>query len=119
MSAAVVRAERTRAPGLRSQVSSAPLGGTTSIREGLVAPGELIPRHTHSREDQCVYVVSGVLRLEIGTEVVEAPAGSYVIEPRGLSHAFWNPGSTPALVMEITSPGGFELMNRGRRLSTG
>jgi quercetin dioxygenase-like cupin family protein len=107
-SATVIRAEPTRAPGLRHRVSAGLLGGTTSIHEGLVAPGELIPPHTHAHEDQCLYVVSGALNLEIGGEFIEAPAGSYVIKPRGLPHAFWNPGSTPALMLEITSPGGFE-----------
>ena len=29
-------------------------------------------------------------------------------KPRGVPHAFWNPGSAPALALEITSPGGFE-----------
>jgi mannose-6-phosphate isomerase-like protein (cupin superfamily) len=95
-------------PGLRHRVPAGLLGGTTSIHEGLLAPGELIPPHTHAREDQCIYVVSGTIHLEIGGEFIEAPAGTYVIKPRGLSHAFWNPGTTPALALEITSPGGFE-----------
>ena len=107
-SATVISAEPARAPGLVHRVSAELLGGTTSIHEGLIAPGELIPPHTHANEDQCLYVVSGALHLEIGGEFIEAPAGSYVIKPRGLPHAFWNPGSTPALVLEITSPGGFE-----------
>ena len=107
-SATVISAEPARAPGLVHRVSAELLGGTTSIHEGLIAPGELIPPHTHAHEDQCLYVVSGAVHLEIGGEFIEAPAGSYVIKPRGLPHAFWNPGSTPALVLEITSPGGFE-----------
>jgi quercetin dioxygenase-like cupin family protein len=107
-SATLISAGPTRAPGLAHRVPAELLGGTTSIHEGLIAPGELIPPHTHANEDQCLYVVSGALHLEIGGEFIEAPAGSYVIKPRGLPHAFWNPGSTPALVLEITSPGGFE-----------
>lgn len=96
------------APGLRHRVSAGLLGGTTSIHEGLLAPGELIPPHTHANEDQCIYVVSGTVHLEIGGEFIQAPAGTYVIKPRGVPHGLWNPGSTPALMLEITSPGGFE-----------
>src|SRR5260370_21162182 len=107
-SATVIRAEQTAVPGLRHRVSAGLLGGTTSIHEGLVAPGELIPPHTHAHEDQCVYVVSGALRLVIDGELIDAPAGSYVIKPRGVPHAYWNPGTTHALVLEITSPGGVE-----------
>jgi hypothetical protein len=40
------------------------------------------------------------VHLQIGDQFIEAPAGSYVIKPRGLPHAFWNPGSTPALALE-------------------
>ena len=106
--ATVIRAEETGVPGLRHRVSASLLGGTTSIHEGLLAPGELIPPHTHAHEDQCIYIVSGTVSLEIAGELIQASAGSYVIKPRGLPHGFWNPGSTPALVLEITSPGGFE-----------
>jgi quercetin dioxygenase-like cupin family protein len=74
----------------------------------LLAPGELIPPHTHANEDQCIYVVSGTVHLEIGGELIQAPAGTYAIKPRGVPHGFWNPDSIPALVLEITSPGGFE-----------
>jgi quercetin dioxygenase-like cupin family protein len=98
----------TLTPGLRHRVSARLLGGTTSIHEGLIAPGELIPPHTHAHEDHCLYVVSGTVHLQIGGDLIEAPAGSYVIKPRGVPHAFWNPGSAPALALEITSPGGFE-----------
>src|SRR5215472_5662233 len=98
----------TRAPGLLHRVSAALLGGTTSIHEGVLAPGELVPPHTHANEDQCLYVVSGTVHLEVGGEFIEAPAGTYVVQPRGVAHGFWNPGSAPALALEITSPGGFE-----------
>jgi uncharacterized RmlC-like cupin family protein len=84
------------------------LGGATSIHEGLLAPGELVPPHTHAHEDQCIYVVSGTVHLQVGGEFIEAPAGGYVIKPRGVAHGFWNPGRAPALALEITSPGGFE-----------
>jgi quercetin dioxygenase-like cupin family protein len=109
LSATVIHSEPSPgAPGLRHRVSAGLLGGTTSIHEGLLAPGALIPPHTHANEDQCIYVVSGTVHLEIGGEFIQAPAGTYVIKPRGVPHGFWNSGSTPALVLEITSPGGFE-----------
>jgi len=53
-------------------------------------------------------MTAGTVHLEIGGELIRAPAGTYVIKPRGVPHGFWNPGSTPALVLEITSTGGLE-----------
>ncbi len=31
-----------------------------------------------------------------------------LIKPRGVPHAFWNPGDKPARLLEIISPAGFE-----------
>jgi len=34
--------------------------------------------------------------------------GSYIVKPRGIPHAFWNPGPEPARLLEIIAPAGFE-----------
>jgi hypothetical protein len=39
-------------------------------------------------QDHSLYVVSGTVHLQIGDQFIEAPAGSYVIKPRGLPHSF-------------------------------
>jgi hypothetical protein len=56
--------------------------------------------------------------LQVGGEFTEASAGNYVIKPRGVAHRFWNPGSTPALALEITSPGGFESYHHDMAAAT-
>ena len=40
-------------------------------------------------------------------------AGGYIIKPRNQVHAMWNAGSTPARMIEIISPAGFEGFFRG------
>jgi len=42
--------------------------------------------------------------VQIGDEVIEAGPGDLVLKPRGVRHAFWNPGDEPARVLEIISP---------------
>lgn len=106
--ATLVRGQGGDAMALVLRVSARRLAGAASIHEGVLAPDELVPPHTHTREDQCLYVVSGRVIVEVGNELVDAPAGSFVIKPMGLPHAFWNPAPSPAHVLEITSPGGFE-----------
>ena len=96
-----------RKPGLRHRVPAALLGGPPASTRGC-SPRASSSRHTHAHEDQCIYVVSGTVHLQVGGEFIEAPAGSDIIKPRGVAHGFWHPGSTPALALEITSPGGFE-----------
>ena len=66
----------------------------------------MIPPHTHTREDECSYVLEGELTCYVGGEVVLAPAGSYVVKPRGMPHAFYNAGTGTVRVMEILTPGG-------------
>ena len=45
---------------------------------------------------------------EIGDEVLSAGPGQLVRKPRGVWHAFWNASDTPARVLEVIAPGGFE-----------
>ena len=82
--------------------------GNLSVVEGVLAPGEYIPPHTHSREDEVTMVVEGRIVALVGDEQVEAGPGSFVLKPAGLMHAFGNPGSEPARVFELHAPGGLE-----------
>ena len=59
------------------------------IDEWTLAPGGLIPPHTHTREDECSYVLQGELACYVG----EVP------------HAFYNAGAGAVRVMEILTPG--------------
>lgn len=84
-------------------------GGAFAIGEHPLEPGVLAaPPHTHANEDEISYVLEGEIGVMIGEEVYRAPAGSYVLKPRGVPHAFWNPGPEPARIVEIFSPAGFE-----------
>lgn len=53
-------------------------------------------------------MISGLLGVQIGDEVREARAGETVVKPRGVQHAFWNPGDEPVRFVELITPGGFE-----------
>jgi uncharacterized cupin superfamily protein len=66
------------------------------------------PPHTHAREDECDFVLEGELTCDVGGEVVLAPAGSCVLKPRNVPHAFYNAGSETARVVGIITPGGIE-----------
>jgi quercetin dioxygenase-like cupin family protein len=83
-------------------------GGALSIVEWGLPPGQMIPPHTRTREHECNFVRQGELTCDVGGEIVVAPAGSYVLKPRGVPHALCNTGIEPVLVMEFLVPGGFE-----------
>jgi quercetin dioxygenase-like cupin family protein len=89
------------------KVEAGLLEGGLQVMEGLIAPQRIIPPHTHSREDECSYILAGELMFLVGDETLTASTGSYVIKPRGVPHAFWNISQEPARVMEIHVPGTF------------
>jgi quercetin dioxygenase-like cupin family protein len=90
------------------KVTAESFGGAFTIIEASIPPGEMIPPHTHAREDECAFVLEGELTLDVGGEVVVAPVGSFVVKPRGVYHAVCNTGTEPVRFLEFHTPGEFE-----------
>ena len=90
------------------KVTAEEFGGAFTITEAGLPPGEMIPPHTHTREDECNFVLEGELTFDVGGEIVLAPAGSFVLKPRGVYHAFCNTGTGPNRHLEMHAPGEFE-----------
>jgi hypothetical protein len=44
----------------------------------------------------------------LGDQLLEAGPGTLIFKPRNQWHTFWNAGDTPARMLEIISPAGFE-----------
>ena len=102
--------EGTRLPilDITHKVTTESFGGAFTIIEVGFPPGAMVPPHTHTREDECAFVLEGELTFDIGGEIVVAPAGSFVVKPRGIYHAFCNTGTEPNRHLEIHAPGEFE-----------
>ena len=88
-------------------------GPTTESRFAVVhhpiaAHALAAPLHRHRDEDEYSYVVEGTLGALLGSGVVIARPGTWVVKPRGQWHTFWNAGDTPCHIIEIISPAGFE-----------
>ena len=95
--------------GTRYVVAGEQTGGTLAVVEHDLGPRLLgAPMHTHEREDEISHVLSGRLGVQIGDEVLEAAPGDTVFKPRGIAHAFWNPGDEPVRFLEMITPAGFE-----------
>ena len=95
--------------GTRQVVAAGQTGGAFAVVEHDLAPRLLgAPTHTHEREDEISHVLSGRLGVQIGDEVLEAGPGDTVVKPRGIPHAFWNPGDEPVRFLEMITPAGFE-----------
>lgn len=81
-------------------------GGSFSLWEAEVPPGAGPPPHTHTREDEAFYVMSGELVIEY--EGDSAPhrvgPGGFFFGARNRRHAFHNPGDQPARVLILSAP---------------
>jgi quercetin dioxygenase-like cupin family protein len=95
--------------GMVHKIDGMRLGGNLLVMEGVIPPGTLIHPHTHTREDECSFVLDGELQYLVGDEVCTVGPGSYVPKPRGVRHAFWNATAKPARVMEMHTPATFDL----------
>lgn len=95
--------------GVRYLIRGAETGGRLAVVEHPLPPRALgAPMHTHEREDEISYIAEGTVGVQIGDEVYIASPGDTIRKPRGIAHAFWNAGDTPARLSEIITPAGFE-----------
>ncbi|MGY8685708.1 cupin domain-containing protein [Bradyrhizobium sp. UFLA05-153] len=65
------------------------------------------PLHTHSREDELVYVVQGQLIARVGDARVEVGPGAYAALPGGVPHTIEVVGDQATLLLSFV-PGGLE-----------
>jgi quercetin dioxygenase-like cupin family protein len=83
-------------------------GGAVSIVEHPFPVGALVPPHIHTREDEFSIVTEGEIGFRSGDQEVVLGAGGYITKPRNELHTMWNAGKTPARMIEVISPSGFE-----------
>jgi quercetin dioxygenase-like cupin family protein len=70
-----------------------------------VPPGSNVPPpHSHSDNEECVYVLAGTLRYSVGAETRDLTAGQTMSTPRGEVHAFSNPFAQTARALIVLSP---------------
>jgi mannose-6-phosphate isomerase-like protein (cupin superfamily) len=79
-----------------------------SISEWWLEPHTQGPgAHSHA-EDDIFYVVEGTMSILVGDRWVDAPRGSFVLAPSGVTHNFENRSSSRAGVLNFSIPGDFE-----------
>ena len=94
--------------GVAFKINGEDTGGALSIVEHPFAVGAMVPPHIHRLEDEISIVLEGEIGHRSEDQEVVLGAGGYIIKPRGEVHAMWNAGSTPARMIEVITPAGFE-----------
>lgn len=82
--------------------------GRCSILDNVTDPGAGPPLHTHAREDEWFYVMTGKYAVQVGKEVYRLKAGATAFGPRGVPHAFQCVSKEPGTMMTVFTPGGIE-----------
>lgn len=92
----------------RYKIRSKDTGGRLTLLEAIMQPGELIPPHTHTLEDEFTSVYKGSIGVRVGENDYTVPTRSVIFKPRGILHSMWNPTPEPAILFETITPAGFE-----------
>lgn len=80
-------------------------GAGSGMFELLVPPGARVPpAHSHSNNEEILYVLEGTLRYSVDGEIRDLKPGERMYTPRGSVHAFSNPHDSPARALIILTP---------------
>lgn len=79
--------------------------GSLGMFELTVAPGANVPPpHSHSLNDECVYVLEGKLRYSVDADTRDLVPGEAMFSRRGSVHRFSNPFDIAARALIVQSP---------------
>ena len=90
---------------IRYLVDGTVSGTATGMFELTVGPGARVPpAHSHSGNEEIVYVLEGKLRYSVGDETRDLGPGDRMHTPRGVVHAFSNPHEDTARALIMLTP---------------
>lgn len=82
--------------------------GQYSISEWWLEPFSKGPGAHRHDEDDVFFVLEGTMSFLIDDQWHDAPKGSFILAPGGVTHDFENRGSVRAGVINFSAPGNFE-----------
>ena len=80
-------------------------GGDWAVVEWRVRAGDEPPIHTHTREDEAIYVLEGAITAYVGDEKIEVEAGSYAALPMNVPHGLTVRGEEVRLLVTLEPAG--------------
>jgi quercetin dioxygenase-like cupin family protein len=90
--------------GIRYLVDGSATAGL-GMFELTVPPGAMVPPpHSHTSNEEIVYVLEGTLRYTVGDDTRDLRPGQSMTTPKGAVHAFANPTTSVARALIVMSP---------------
>jgi uncharacterized cupin superfamily protein len=75
------------------------------VFELTVPPGSNVPPpHSHTKNDECIYVLEGTIRYSVDAETRELSTGEHMFSPKGSIHQFSNPFEQAARALVVQTP---------------
>ena len=89
---------------VRYLVDGAQKGGLGLFEMTVPAGAHVPPPHSHTNNEECVYMLEGVLRYSVDEETRDLKPGEWMSTPRDSVHHFSNPGSETARALVMLTP---------------
>ena len=90
--------------GIRYLIDGSAAGGL-GVFELQVPPNSMVPPpHSHTLNEECVYVLEGTLRYAVDDDARDLRPGDWMRTPRGSVHQFSNPHPEPARALIVMTP---------------
>ena len=89
---------------IRYLVEGAQEGGLGLFEMKVPRGAHVPPPHSHANNEECIYMLEGVLRYTVGEETRDLKPGDWMSTPRGSVHHFDNPGSETARALVMLTP---------------
>jgi len=90
--------------GIHYLIDGTATGGMGVFELTVPAGSNVPPPHSHTRNEECVYVLEGVLRYSVDGVVRDLAPGEWMFTPRGSVHHFSNPHSGKARALIVLTP---------------
>lgn len=94
--------------GVLCKVRAEQTDGAYSVLQLNLYPGQGAPRHVHYREDEILLVAAGACEVQYNGETHIVGTGGVIVLPKGIPHAFRNPGESLTQLIITAVPGGLE-----------
>lgn len=79
-----------------------------SLLSEVIPPGDGIPVHYHSNEEEFLFIQKGSLEITLGEKTETGKAGSLIYVPKKVWHGFKNTADEAVILFFGYSPAGFE-----------
>jgi quercetin dioxygenase-like cupin family protein len=90
--------------GIRYLIDGRATGGMGVFELTVPSNSNVPPPHSHTLNEECVYVLEGALRYSVDEVTRDLRPGEWMFTPRGSVHAFSNPHADLARALIVLTP---------------